>query len=192
MRSEHVAGWCPLLLGVSIMTASFWLLLPASAHAEEKILRTLGGLFSPGGYFFTHGSALNNLGSPKFYGDVRFFGRPAERGGYSLHGGIQIIGASDHFLPFSGGNEFTLYGAGFLVAPSHQLGKLRPYFNGGLYAGRWHSDRIRQSKTDFAPSAAVGVEYPLNKFFWLAADYRITKKIGGIRLDGFSISIRTK
>lgn len=192
MRSDCAAGQRALLLGVAVMAAGFWLLLPASARAEEKILRTIGSIFSPGGYFFTHGSALNNLGSPKFYGDVRIFGRSAERAGHHISGGIQIIGASDHFLPFSGGNEFTLYGAGFLVAPLYRPGKLRPYLNGGLYAGRWHSDRINRSKTDFAPSVAVGVEYPLTEFFSLAADYRVTKKVGGISLDGFSISIRTR
>src|ERR1019366_8164352 len=101
----------PHTICLTTLSMVIGLFLCRPARAQSPSLRTLAGFFSVGGYFFTSGSADRAVGSPKFYGETSLFVRPARYGSLELSGGLQFIGISDHFLPFSGGNEVDWYGA---------------------------------------------------------------------------------
>lgn len=177
-------GWLVLLA----MGALLW---PASAQAQNSgTRRLLGGLLGVGGHFFTSGSGQNALGDVKFASDTQLFVRPAHRGNLLLTGGIEIFNASDHFLPFSGGNEFDLIGPSALVTTPRVLGKVRPFVSAGLFAGRVRSERLGFDRTDLTPSLAFGAEWPFARYFTLSASYRLSEEIHGVNTDGFTLLLR--
>src|SRR5262245_55792078 len=80
------------------------------SQAQSKTIRWLIHEFvGVGGYWFSDSSARNALGSPKFGGTTSIFVKPAHRSGLEIDGGIDLFGASDHWL-IGGGNSFDLYG----------------------------------------------------------------------------------
>ncbi len=162
----------------------------AQAQAQDVGLRTLGRFLSVGGYFFTDSTGRGALGTPKFYTQTRFYSRPVGVGGFVVSGGAEIISASDHFLPFSGGNEFRLIGVSGRISLPRSTNNIRPYISGGLFAETIKSDRLSFNKTEFAPSIALGVETKLGKIFTISADYRFSKKINGVSADGLSVYLR--
>src|SRR6266851_5805587 len=109
---------------------------PSKADSQTVLLRRLIHEFvGVGGYWFTDGSAEAALGSPKFGGSTQLYVKPAHRAGAEITGGIELFGASDHWL-FGGGNDFSLNGASFRVG-GHRgvLNRLSPFVNGGLFVG---------------------------------------------------------
>jgi hypothetical protein len=132
------------------------------------------------------------VGSPKFYGETSFYGRPLRAGHVGVAGGLQLIGATDHFLPFSGGNEVSWIGPSLRVTTSNEKQALRPYLTAGLFAGHVRSERLGLDRWDVDPSAAAGVELALGRYLILDADYRVGKRISGVSLDGFAINLRVR
>jgi hypothetical protein len=166
------------------------LLVCRPAQAQNQSLRTLGGLFSVGGYFLTSGTADRAVGSPKFYSNASFFVRPARYGTLEFSGGVQIIGLSDHFLPFSGGNAVDWYGGAFRLSTRRAMNRVRGIFTGGLYLGRVRSERLGFDVARFAPSIYLGAEYPFARYFTLSAGYRVSQEVHGVNLDGFSLALK--
>jgi len=167
------------------------LLCPGAARAQDSgTRRLLGGLLGIGGHFLTSGSGQNALGDVKFASDTQLFVRPAHRGKLLITGGLEFFNASDHFLPFSGGNEFDLIGPSALVTTPRVLGKVRPFVSVGLFAGRVRSERLGFDRTDLTPSLAFGAEWPFARYFTLSASYRVSEEIHGVNTDGFTLLLR--
>jgi hypothetical protein len=162
------------------------------AAADNQTALQIARFFSVGGYFFTDASARQAVGTPKFYGETTLYTRPKHLGHLSLTGGLQLIGASDHFLPLSGGNEASWIGPSVRVSPADAKLTLRPYLTGGLFAGHVRSERLGIDRWDVAPSAAVGVETALGRYLILDAGYRVSKRISGVSLDGFVVNLRVR
>src|SRR5207253_1616084 len=100
--------------------------------------------------------------------------KPAHRYRMAVTGGIELVGASDHWLPFSGGNSFSLTGASAQISGERgRVGRLVPYLRAGLFAGNVHSKMLNFDKTEFAPSAAIGVEMKLHRYVTFSARYRV-------------------
>ncbi len=159
-------------------------------QAPTGIEKVLGGLLSTGGYWFTSTSARNALGSPKFYNQQAFYGHSAEIGGFRVAGGVEFVQASDHILPFSGGNSFGLYGfSARFTLPTIQHG-LRPYASAGVYYGTLNSSKLGFNSNAFIPSFAIGAEYKISRILTLALDYRISGQIQGVDTNGFSVVLR--
>ena len=177
-----------LIIAAMLMAACLLLCRPACA--QSSTVRTLAGFVGVGGYLFTSGSADRALGSPKFYSATSFFVRPARYGDLELSGGVQAIGASDHFLPFSGGNFVDWYGAAFRLSTRRHMNRVRGIFTGGLYLARIRSERFGFDVARFAPSLYVGAEYPFARYFTLSAGYRVSQDVHGVNLDGFSLALK--
>ena len=153
--------------------------------------RQLLGFFNTGGYVLTgNGKSSANFGSPKFYNDVTFYGHAKHIGGLELSGGAETLTLSDHFVPFTGGNEFDLLGGSVMLSTPREGGKLRAYVNAGMFYGRLRSVNLGFDRSQFTPSGSVGVEYPFTGHFSLEASYRISGQIRGISTDGFSFSLK--
>ena len=153
--------------------------------------RQLLGFFNTGGYFLTgNGKRSALFGSPKFYNDATFYGHARHIGGLELSGGAETLTLSDHFVPFTGGNEFDLLGASASLSTPRGAGKLRAYVNAGLFYGRLRSVNQGFDRSQFTPSGSVGVEYPFTGHFSLEAAYRVSQQIRGINTDGFSFSLK--
>ncbi len=149
------------------------------------------GFFNTGGYFLTgNGKSSSVFGSPKFYNDATIYGRPKRIGGLELSGGAETLLLSDHFVPFTGGNEYDLLGASAMISTPHGAGKLRIYANAGLFYGRLRSVNMGFDRSAFVPSGSVGVEYPVNSTFSLEASYRLSQNIHNVNTDGFSVSLK--
>jgi hypothetical protein len=166
------------------------LLVCRPARAQDPALRAIGGLFSIGGYWFTSGSADRAVGSPKFYTNASYFTQPAHFGALELSGGVQAIGMSDHFLPFSGGNYVDWYGIAFRLTTHRQMNHIRGVFTGGLYLVDINSERYDYNVARVAPSLYIGAEYPFARYFTLSAGYRVSEDVHGVNLDGFSLALR--
>ncbi len=179
------AGMAGAALAMGLASAT----LPAAAQTN-RALQQFGGFLSVGGYAFTDSSGRAALGDLKFGGSTSFYTRPRHFGAFNLAGGLLIVSASDHFLPFSGGNEFQLIGPAFRVDTPRVLGRVRPYLTGGLFAGRIRSERLGFDRTNFTPSVSVGAEYPFARYFTLYADYRVSQRIHDVSTDGVSFGIR--
>jgi hypothetical protein len=165
--------------------------LPTPACAQTPAQRLLSGLLSNGAYFFTDSSGRNALGSVQFYNEILIYGRPKTYGGvYQVSGGLEISNASDHFFPFTGGNQFSLIGPSVRITTKRTLGRLRPYFSAGLFVGNLTSDRIGVNSTDFTPSLSFGAEWPFARYFTLSVGYRLMERIGGVNTDGFTLMLR--
>ena len=155
--------------------------------------RQLLGFFNTGGYILTgNGKSSSNFGSPKFYNDVTFYGHPKHIGALELSAGAETLTLSDHFVPFTGGNEFDLLGGSVSLSTPRALRQLRVYVSGGLFYARLRSVNQGFDHSQFAPSGSVGLEFPLSSYFSLDASYRITQQIHGISTDGFNFSLRIR
>lgn len=153
--------------------------------------RTILGFFNTGGYFLTgNGKSDANFGSPKFYNDATFYARPKHIGGLELSGGAETLLLSDHFVPFTGGNEYDLLGASVMLSTPREGKRLRAYISGGFFYGRLRSVNLGIDHSDFIPSGSVGVEYPFADHFSLEATYRVSQNISGVNTDGFSVSLK--
>lgn len=173
-----------LLLGAGI-------LLPSPVRAQGPIERAVGGFLSNGAYFFTASSGREAFGSVQFYNETEIYARPLRIGDrLELSGGIQIVTVNDRFFPFTGGNQFALFGPALRITRPRAIGQLRPYFSAGLFVGNIRSDRIQRNVTDFTPGLSVGVEWPLTRFLTLSAGYRFIERIGGVDPSGFTLSLR--
>jgi len=162
----------------------------ANAQAPTGIDKVIGGLLSTGGYWFTSSTAKAALGSPKFYNQQAYYGHSAELGGFRVAGGVEFVQASDHILPFTGGNSFGMYGlSARFTTPQLQHG-LRPYVSAGLYYTTISSNKLAFSSNAFIPSFAVGAEYKLTRTATLGLDYRIGGEVKGVSLDGLSLVLR--
>lgn len=152
--------------------------------------RFAGGLLSVGGYYFTGSRATQAVGTPKFATDSQLFVRPKQLGGITLTGGVEIISADDHLLPFQGGNSFELIGPAFKVSTPRVVGKIRPFLSGGLFYGRLRSVSQGFDRSNFTPSVSLGVEYPVARYVTLYSSYRVNQQIHGINTDGVSVGVK--
>ncbi len=163
---------------------------PASAQTTANPgLNALGSLFSIGGYFFTNSSASNAMGSPKFYSEASYFGHSASLGAINIAGGIQIVSASDHFFPFTGGTRFSLYGPALRLSTPHLTHRAVLFVTAGVYAASI-STKSGVNTTTFAPSAEFGINLPLIRYITLTAGYRIAPSIDHIDSSGFSVGLK--
>ena len=179
-----------LVTGSMVLGMTAGLLFSRPARAQGSALQALGAFLSVGGYFMTSGSASRALGPNKFYAEGAFLSRPARYGSLRLSGGLEIISAEDHFLPFTSGNGFELYGGVFRLTTPRIMNRVRPIFTGGLYVGHIVSERFQFDVARFAPGFYVGAEYPFARYFTLSAGYRVSQDVNGINLDGFSLALR--
>ena len=157
------------------------------ACAVPPAVRLIASLFGAGGYFFTSSSARTTLGNPKWYGNTQLFVKPKHYGRYTFTGGVEIVSAGDHFLPFQGGNAFSLTGGAFRIR--QQRGVLRPWIGGGLYAGRARSVNYHFDTTIVTPAGAVGVDWHVHRYITLTAAFHASETIHGVNTNGFSLSL---
>lgn len=197
-------SWCTLRTLGRLATSSAVCLGTLCAgcvvHAQERqemratalspALKTLGSFLSVGAYFPTASTGRAALGDAKFHSDSTFFTRPKAFGPIRLTGGLEYMSAGDHLLPFSGGSQLSLLGPAASISTIRLPGRIRPYLTAGLFAGRLRSERLHFDRTDFTPSAAVGLEYPFARYFTLTASYRLTERIHGVDTSGFSVGIK--
>ena len=161
------------------------------AADSSALGRQVLGFFNTGAYVLTgNGKSSANFGSPKFYNDVTFYSHPKRIGGLDLSAGAETMLLSDHFVPFTGGNEYDLLGGSVSVSTPRLLRQPRFYVSGGLFYGRLRSVNQGFDHSQFVPSGSVGVEYPLSPYFSLEATYRVSQSIKGISTDGFSFSLK--
>jgi hypothetical protein len=157
----------------------------------SSIGREVLGFFNTGGYFLTgNGKSSSVFGSPKFYNNATIYARPKHIGGLELSAGAETLLLSDHFVPFSGGNEYDLLGGSAMLSTPRAEGKLRAYVSAGLFYGRLRSVNQGFDRSAFVPSGSVGVEYPFTGHFSLEASYRISQNINSVNTDGFSVSLK--
>ena len=152
--------------------------------------RFAGGLLSVGGYYFTGSGATRAVGTPKFATDSQLFVRPKQFGGIMLTGGVEIISANDHLLPFQGGNSFELIGPAFKVSSPRIVGKIRPFLSGGLFYGRLRSVSQGFDSSSFTPGVSLGVEYPVARYVTLYSSYHVNQQIHGVNTDGVSVGVK--
>jgi hypothetical protein len=180
----------------SLLLAALGTLSACAAGAQQtitgdKIGRLIISEFAGvSGYWFTDATATRALGTPKFGGDAIFYVRPAHRSNMEITGGLELAGASDHWLPFTGGNSFSLTGGSVQISGEHgRVGRLVPYVRAGLFAGNVHSERQHFDTTVFAPSMSFGAEIKVHRYVTISAKYRISGDIGHVNTDGFSAGI---
>ena len=139
-----------------VATLSLFNSAPASAQlgkTGQAIAKQAVGFLNTGVYFFSGNTTA--LGNPKFYRAGGFYVKPKHVGGvFSITGGIETVSASDHFFPFTGGNEFSLLGPSGRVTANLAGGRLKPFVTGGLFAGRVRSVGLGFDRTQFTPSAS--------------------------------------
>jgi len=179
--SIRLAVLCLAALGLFSLTA------PAQA---QTLPGEVVGLLNTGVYFVTGGSGRNAIGSTKFYNEGHFYTRPAHLGALLLTGGVESMEASDHFLPFTGGNDYSLIGLSARLSTPHKIGRLQPYVSVGYFVGNLRSVDLDIDQTRIIPSASIGVDYPISRILSLTASYRVSEHIAGINTDGFGISLR--
>lgn len=157
----------------------------------DSLGRQVLGFFNTGAYFLTgNGKSDAKFGSPKFYNNATFYGHAKHIGGLELSGGAETLLLSDHFVPFTGGNEYDLLGASAMLSTPRGTRQPRFYVSAGLFYGRLRSVSLNFDKSDFIPSGSVGVEYPFADHFSLEATYRLSQSINGVNTDGFSVSLK--
>lgn len=179
-----------LLIGATAV--SLFSAAPAKAQlgkTGQAIAKQAVGFLNTGGYFFSGNTTA--LGNPKFYRAGGFYVKPKNIGGvFSITGGIESVSASDHFFPFTGGNEFSLLGPSGRVTANLAGGRVKPFITGGLFAGRVRSVSLGFDRTQFTPSVSFGLEAPLGKYVSIQASYRVTQKINGVDTSGFGIDVK--
>lgn len=165
--------------------------LRRGAADSSSLGRQVLGFFNTGGYILTgNGKSSALFGSPKFYNDATFYSHPKRIGGLEIAGGAETMLLSDHFVPFTGGNEYDLLGASASLSTPRVLHQPRFYISGGLFYGRLRSVNQGFDRSKFIPSGSVGVEFPLSPYFSLEGTYRVSQSINGISTDGFSFSLK--
>ena len=190
MRTQRQLVLRLVMIGFMALVMMSGQLFSRPARAQSSALRTLGGFFSIGGYFLSSGSAKTAIGSTKFFTDAGYFTRPAHFGNVLLSGGLEIVSGDDHFLPFTGGNGFELYGGVFRLTTRRVMNRVRPVMIGGFYVGRIVSERLGYDVARFSPGIYVGAELPFARYFTLSAGYRVQQDINGVNLDGFSVALK--
>ena len=153
------------------------------------IAKTALGFLNTGGYFIT-GNARHAIGSTKFYNEGAFFAKPKHLGPINITGGVVIVGAGDHFLPFQGGDYFNLIGPAFRVTTAKTYHGFQPYFTGGLFYGELRSVQRGFDRSAFTPGISVGVDYKITRNLSLGASYRVSQEIAGYNTDGFGLFLR--
>jgi hypothetical protein len=182
-------------VGLSAAVALGLATLAPAARAQDAtssgsgIAKSALGFLSTGGYFIT-GNASHAIGSTKFYTQGAFYVKPRHIGNIALTGGVEIVGASDHFLPFQGGDYFNLLGPAFRVTTSKTYHGFQPYVTGGLFYGQLRSVQLGFDKSAFTPSASLGVDYKLTRNLSVSASYRVSQQINGFNTDGFGLFLR--
>ena len=166
------------------------LCVPQTAEAQGGGLQSLGGFLKAGGYYLTSASGTRAIGTPKFLNEAGYYVRPAHFGAITLTAGIETMSARDHFLPFTGGNDFSLIGGSVRVSTERRMRQLRPYVSAGYFLGHVRSENLAIDKSQLIPSLSAGVELPLSRTATLSASYRISTAISGLNMDGFGISLR--
>ena len=189
MRKYHCGIRAVLTLGILAASMPF-------AHAQEDSpgsqagRRILSGLLSTGGYFFTSSSARAAFGNTYFYSETNLYGRPRAISNFEVSGGVGIVNINSKFFPFSGGSQLFMIGPSFRLSTRRELGKPRPYLDGGLYYGSLRADNLNIDKSAFIPGVSVGVEYPISKILTVSAGYRFQGEISGIDTNGFMVMVR--
>src|SRR5947207_3296584 len=91
----------PVLGLIAALAASY----PAQAQSgNQRLIREgIHEFIGVGGYWFSDSTANNALGSPKCGGTTTLYVKPAHRHNMLITGGIELFGASDHWL-LGGGN----------------------------------------------------------------------------------------
>ena len=190
-RSPVYAALSGLLLLMALGIASRCSAQAPQSISGDRVGREIIGYFADvSGYWFSSGSATRALGTPKFGGDSTFYVKPAHRYHVAITGGFELVGASDHWLPFSGGNSFSLTGGSVQIGGDRgKVGRLVPYLRAGLFAGHVRSKMLNFDKTEFATSTAFGAEMKIHRYVTISARYRISSEVAGINTDGFSAGI---
>ena len=178
--------------GLAILTCAAGVLAPVAVRAQSpSIVKTIAGYLNTGGYFFTgNAGSSNSLGTPKFFNASGYYTRPKHIGEFAISGGLENVNAGDHFLPFSGGNEFNLFGPAGRVAVKIPGSHFTPFLTAGLFLGRIRSENLGFDVTQFTPSGSVGLEYAVAKDLKLQASYRVSQNINRVNTNGFGISLR--
>ncbi len=143
-----------------------------------------------GGYFFTDSSARNALGTPKFSGNLNIYLKVKRFRAYTIDGGFQTFGASDHWQPFSGGNHFSMTGLSFRVQGERRLNHISPYIQAGVYYGDVGSYRQNFSAHRVVPAATIGAEYRFARYWALTARYHANGSVGGVDTSGFAVGLK--
>ncbi len=186
LNRRYAAALKKLSLGVVIFAMIF---LQDVCRAQSPALKAIGSFLSPGAYFFSASSARSALGSTKFYGETRFYGKKAHRWNIAISGGLEIISASDHYLPFTSGNDFSMVGPSFRITTANDKSAIHPYFTAGAFAGHIRSEAKLLDTTQFVPAAALGVDWKFARYFSLGAAYHLNGSIGHIDTNGFSLML---
>ncbi len=165
--------------------------MPCRSNAQvlNPAVQQIGSLFSIGGYFFTSGSARAAFGSTKFYSEASYFGSPTNLGALEVSGGVQIVGASDHFFPFTGGSRLSLYGPSVRFSTSHLRNRLRLSLTTGYYVTSI-STISGHNVTTLAPSFEIGLSQPLVRYVTLIGGYRFGANVDHIDTSGFYFGLR--
>ncbi len=190
MTETHRTYCCRLVCAGLLL---FMLSLGASpCQAQSKTIRWLIHEFvGVGGYWYSDGSAIHALGSPKFGGTTSIFVKPAHRFGAEIDGGIDLFGAGDHWLIGGGHNTFDLYGLAGRIRAPRENNRISPYLTAGLYVGHIKSSIMGFSETKWPiPSANFGAEYKFARYFTIKAGYRVSGKIHGVDTNGFNLSLK--
>lgn len=171
--------------------------LASHLNGQDAVRYLIREFVSVGGYFFTDSNTADNvLGSTKFFGNGGFYVRPARLGrDWQISGGYESLSAKDHWLPFSGGNKFTLDGISFRIDqsrnPDHIHPHAYPYFSAGYFSGHINSEKQNFKVTRWVPSMSVGVGVLFGRYFRVVASYRVTQHIRGVNTDGFGIELKS-
>ena len=176
----------------AIAVVTLFLFAPTAANAQlPGAVKTGLGFLNSGGYFFTGNAGSSAaLGTPKFYSSGGYYSKPHHMGRFAVSGGLESVNASDHFLPFTGGNEFNLIGPAVRVSMGVPNSRVHPFVTFGVFAGRVRSVNRNFDSTEFTPSGSVGVEVGLTRNFSLNGSYRISRQIHGVNTDGFGVSLK--
>ena len=184
-RAVRLFGCFAVLMAGWSVRASAQTQFQSSGLLREAVHEFIG----LGGYWFTSSSAKNALGSPKFGGTTTLFVKPAHRQGWLVTGGIELFGASDHWL-IGGGNSFDLTGLSFKIYKKPELNKLAPRMTAGIFSGHIKSVREDFSETKIVPSMEAGADYKFHRYMTLSARYRVSGHIAGINTDGFLVTLK--
>lgn len=157
---------------------------PKQAQADGKI----GSLAIPGAFFATSSEAREALGSTLYYRETTMAEHSLGLYAVGVSGGIDVINATNHFVPYTGGNSLTLIGPG--VRCYTEKGILRPFAWAGLYAGNLKSETRGIDKWGVTPSATVGMDLVFSRALVLRAQYRFSSQLGGINTNGASLILR--
>ena len=180
------------LFGAAVALGLIAPISAAQAQAQNPgagLAKTALGFLSTGGYFIT-GSARHAIGSTKFYSEGAFYVRPKHIGALSITGGVELIGASDHFFPFSGGDYFNLVGPSVRVTTSQDYHGIRPYVSAGAFYGQLRSTQLGFDRSAFTPSISFGADWKFSKALTLSASYRVSQEINGFNTDGFGLYLK--